>query len=168
MAHPHTGHEMKKPTSTRVNLNEQPGHYTRRVQQIAVALFMQEVADLNVTPVQYSSLQTICANPGIDQGTLARTIAFDTSTIGSVIDRLEARGLVVRSVSAADKRVRQVFPTAEGERLLSKTVPPMLKAQELLLAPLSAAERKVLMTLMRKLIDGHAAQGLGTPLPPSD
>ncbi len=159
---------MKKQPFHPVDLNEFPGHCARRVQQIAVALFMQEMGDNNVTPVQYSSLQTICTHPGIDQGTLCRMIAFDTSTIGSVIDRLETRGLVVRSVCATDKRVRQVFPTPEGKRLLARAMHPMLSAQELFLAPLSSGERKVFMSLMHKLIDGHAANGIGSPLSPSD
>jgi MarR family transcriptional regulator, lower aerobic nicotinate degradation pathway regulator len=159
---------MKSNPSLRVNLSELPGHYVRRIHQIVVALFVQELGEINVTPVQYSSLQTICKNPGIDQGTLARTIAFDTSTIGSVIDRLEARGLVVRTVSASDKRVRNVSATAEGERLLARVVPPMLRSQELFLEPLSLKDRKVFMGLMRTLIEAHAAKGIGAALPPSE
>ncbi|WP_066266384.1 MarR family winged helix-turn-helix transcriptional regulator [Hydrogenophaga palleronii] len=148
---------MKRNSHLEVDLNDLPGHYARRIHQIAVALFTQEMGDINVTPVQYSSLQAICKSPGIDQGTLARTIGFDTSTIGSVIDRLESRGLVRREVSPTDKRVRQVTATAEGEQLLAKVVPPMLRSQALFLEPLPPKDRKELMRLMHKLIEAHAA-----------
>ena len=67
-----------------------PGHLARRVQQLAVALFVQEVGEIGLTPVQYSALQTIANQPGIDQKTLAATIGYDTSTIAGVIDRLGA------------------------------------------------------------------------------
>ncbi len=151
-----------------VDLNDLPGHYARRIHQIVVALFMQETEGINVTPVQYSALQTICKVPGIDQGTLAKTIGFDTSTIGNVIDRLESRGFVSRKVSPSDKRVRQVTATAEGEKLLAKVVSPMLRSQELFLEPLTPADRKQFMRLMRLLIKAHAVEGRGCKIPSAD
>lgn len=143
-------------TGKNLNLQTQPGHYARRVHQIAVALFVQEVGDLNLTPVQYSALQTICHRPGIDQKTLATTIGYDTSTIGGVIDRLEARELVVRNVSPVDRRARMITPTDQGRQLLAAVIPRMLRAQELLLEPLSMADRKEYMRLMQALIEANA------------
>jgi hypothetical protein len=70
-----------------------PGHLARRLQQLAVALFTEEVAGLGLTPVQYSALHAICKQPGIDQKTLAQTISYDAATIGGVIDQA-ARTLV--------------------------------------------------------------------------
>lgn len=142
-----------------VELPQQPGHLARRVHQLAVALFSEEVGDLNLTPVQYSSLQTVCRQPGIDQKTLAKTIGYDTSTIGGVIDRLEARGLVERKVSANDRRARQVSPTASGLALLAEVVPRMLRAQVRLLAPLAPADRVLYMRLMQALVEAHADLG---------
>lgn len=139
-----------------LNLRTLPGHFARRVHQLAVALFNQEVGELGLTPVQYSSLQTVCSTPGIDQKTLATTIGYDTSTIGGVIDRLEARGLVVRNVSPHDRRVRLITPTDKGSQVLQAVVPRMLKSQERLLAPLSPSERKEFMRLMKVLIDANA------------
>jgi len=133
-----------------------PGHLARRVQQLAVALFVQEVGDLGLTPVQYSALQTIANQPGIDQKTLAATIGYDTSTIAGVIDRLEARGLVARQVSPADRRAKLLTPTEEGSQALSAVVPPMLRAQDRLLDPLTATERKEFMRMMRVVIEANA------------
>jgi DNA-binding MarR family transcriptional regulator len=132
-----------------------PGHMARRVQQLAVALFAQEMGDLNMTPVQFSSLQTICSQPGLDQKTLANTIGYDTSTIGGVIDRLEARGLVARNTSPSDRRVRLVTPTREGIQTLQRAVPRMLACQELLLEPLNKAERDEFMRLMTLVISAN-------------
>jgi DNA-binding MarR family transcriptional regulator len=133
-----------------------PGHLARRVQQLAVALFVQEVGDIGLTPVQYSALQTVCNQPGIDQKTLAATIGYDTSTIAGVIDRLEARGLLERQVSATDRRARQLVPTPEGSRTLAAVVPRMLRAQERLVKPLTATERKEFMRLMQVVVDANA------------
>jgi DNA-binding MarR family transcriptional regulator len=114
------------------------------------------VGDLNLTPVQYSSLQTICNQPGIDQKTLANAVGYDTSTIAGVIDRLEARGLLVRTVSPTDRRARLITPTPKGLDMLEAVVPRMLKSQERLLEPLTKAERKEFMRLMQVLADANA------------
>ena len=53
-----------------------PGHLARRLQQLAVALFNEEVAELSMTPVQYSALHAICKQPGIDQKTAHRSGGF--------------------------------------------------------------------------------------------
>ena len=139
-----------------LDLSLLPGHAARRMHQLAVALFAQEVGEAGLTPVQYSSLHTICNQPGIDQKTLATTIGYDTSTIASVIDRLEARGLVQRNVSPNDRRVRLVTPTDRGIETLSAVLPRMLKAQERLLQPLNAFEKKEFMRLIRIVLDANA------------
>ena len=132
--------------------NDMPGHLARRFQQIAVAVFLQEVEEHGLTPVQYSALQGIENIPGVDQRTLARSIGFDTSTIASVIDRLESRGLVLRNASPSDKRVRLLTLTDEGRTLLAGVIPAMLRAQERMLDPLPEADRAEFMRMLRTLV----------------
>jgi DNA-binding MarR family transcriptional regulator len=146
---------MKKAESARIELEDLPGHYIRRLQQIAVSIFLQETEPLGVTPVQYAALQTVANTPGIDQGTLARTIGFDTSTIGGVVDRLEARGLVKRNPSPEDRRVRRLTLTDEGLALLERTVPAVLRAQARMLDPLPKRERAEFMRMLRALVTAN-------------
>ena len=138
-----------------VDLATLPGHYIRRLQQIAVAIYLQETDAHGVTPVQYAALQTVAGTPGIDQRRLAGAIGFDTSTIAGVIDRLEARGLVQRSASPADRRVRQLTLTGAGRDLLAALVPDMLRAQQRMLAPLPKAERSEFMRMLRTLVTAN-------------
>ena len=140
----------------KVDTRQQPGHLARRLHQLAVALFVQEVGELKVTPVQYAALHAIASEPGLDQKTLAGRIGYDTSTLAGVIDRLEARGLVARSVSPTDRRVRLVEPTAAGLALLAAVVPGMLNTQKRLLAPLDKAERREFVRLLTVLLDVNA------------
>jgi DNA-binding MarR family transcriptional regulator len=120
---------------------------------------MQESADAGVTPVQFAVLQVLAAQPGLDQRTLARAVSFDTSTIGGVVDRLEARGLLTRSHSPGDRRVRLLHLTPEGEELLADLTPSMLRTQGRILEPLSATERKDFMRMMRLVIGHHDELG---------
>lgn len=133
-------------------LENYPGYHIRRLQQIAVAVFMEEVDAFGVTPVQYASLSAVLRHPGIDQRTLARSIGFDTSTIGSVIDRLEARGLMVRNASPADRRVRLLTLTEEGRQLLQQAEPAVLRAQRRMLDPLPDDKRAQFMEMISLLI----------------
>jgi DNA-binding MarR family transcriptional regulator len=129
----------------------------RRLHQIAVAIFLQETEAHGVTPVQYAALQTVDDTPDIDQRTLAGTIGLDTSTIASVLDRLELRGLLSRSASPDDKRVRRLTLTDAGRTLLGVLVPGMLCAQQRMLAPLPEAERAEFMRMLDVLVKANNA-----------
>jgi MarR family transcriptional regulator, lower aerobic nicotinate degradation pathway regulator len=88
------------------DIYSRPGHLVRRLQQIAVAIFMEETAEFDVTPVQYSALLAVRNHPGIDQTSLMKIIAFDRSTIGDVVKRLENKRLIRRATSDADRRTK--------------------------------------------------------------
>ena len=98
-------------------LYSKPGHLIRRAHQIAVALFMEECAGYDITPVQYATLVAIGATPGIAAIQLSAIVAFDPATLGKVIERLEAKKLVSRRMTAADKRAKSLFLTKEGQAL---------------------------------------------------
>lgn len=139
------------------SLDDLPGHHIRRLQQVAVGIFMDETADFNITPVQFALLFSATRQPGQDQRTLAGTIGFDTSTIGAVVDRLESRGLIRRNASPTDRRVRLLTVTDDGRALLERVMPAMLRAQERMLAPLEAAERDVFMAMLDRIVDANRA-----------
>ena len=141
---------------TEMALQALPGHLIRRLQQIAVGLFLEETAVHELTPVQFAALSAVDAAPGIDQRSLARRIGFDTSTIGGVIDRLERRGLMQRQTSPTDRRVRLLCVTESGEKLLRDVQPLMLRAQERILGPLTPSDREHFMRMLQQLVDGNA------------
>ncbi len=143
---------MKKTTAAPVDIDLQPGHAIRRLHQISVGIFLQSVGEGGVTPVQYAALQVVSNQPGIDQRTLARNIALDTSTTGGVVDRLEARGWLERRTSPEDRRARQLFLTRAGDLALAETIPAMLRAQEQILAPLTERQRVEFMRLLQVLV----------------
>jgi len=138
-----------------VDLDSLPGHHIRRLHQIAVAIFLQETEPHGITPVQFGALQAVANSPGVDQRTLSGRVGLDTSTVAGVVDRLEARGLLQRSASPQDKRVRLLAVTAEGTALLHAVEPAMRAAQARILAPLPRAERAEFMRMLRQLVDAN-------------
>ena len=140
-----------------IDLETMPGHFIRRLQQIAVAIFLEETEPHGITPVQYAVLQTVRNSPNVDQRTLAATIGFDTSTIAGVIDRLEGRALLLRNASVDDRRVRLLTLTQEGQKLLDTVIPGMLRAQVRMLAPLTEKQRKEFTKALRILVKANNA-----------
>ncbi len=137
------------------NFQNAPGYLIRRAQQLAVAIFMEETAGFDVTPVQFAILNALMDDPGEDQITLSSRVAFDQATFGSVIARLEAKGWVLRQADPLDKRRKLLWLTDEGEKTALQMKRAVGLAQQRILAPLEAAERHQLHELLSKLVAGH-------------
>jgi DNA-binding MarR family transcriptional regulator len=130
-----------------------PGYLFRRMQQIAVAIFVEECRPYELTPVQFAALVAIHTHPGIDATRLSAVIAFDRSTLGNVIERLEAKDHIERRPAREDKRVKLLYLTKSGATLLRDIMPSIDRAQARMLQPLKPADRKTLMALLTQLVD---------------
>ena len=130
-----------------------PGYLFRRMQQIAVSIFMEECKAFDLTPVQYAALIAIHTHPGIDATRLSAVIAFDRSTLGSVIERLQAKDFVERRPAPEDKRIKLLYMTKSGAAILRDIIPAVERAQARMLEPLKPADRKALMGLLVQLVD---------------
>jgi len=141
-----------------------PGHLIRRLHQASVALFAEECASLDLTPVQYATLYAIGESPKIDATRLSEQVFFDRSTLGAVLDRLEKKALVVRSASATDRRVKVLTLTAKGKQLVKRASPAVLRVQERLMEPLTAGEREQMQHLLARLAEVHRGRETGPKL----
>jgi DNA-binding MarR family transcriptional regulator len=133
------------------------GHQVRRCHQIAVALFVEELAEYDITPVQYAALVAIAEEDDLDATRLSRLVGFDKSTVGSVLDRLEAKRLIARESRAEDKRSKRLRVTSQGHELLRAIAPAVTRSQRRFIDVLSADEQRQLQALLGKLIALHAA-----------
>jgi MarR family transcriptional regulator, lower aerobic nicotinate degradation pathway regulator len=140
-------------TRDEIDIYSRPGHLIRRLQQIAVAIFMTETAEFGITPVQYSALLAVRNHRGIDQTSLAEIIAYDRSTIGDVVKRLENKRLIKRAVGDKDRRTKLLYITPAGRRLLSRMKKVVVVAQDKIVTPLDNEDRATFMRIMRKLVD---------------
>jgi DNA-binding MarR family transcriptional regulator len=143
----------KTPPITMDAVYAAPGYLFRRMQQIAVAIFVEECKAYDLTPVQYAALVAIHTHPGIDATRLSAVIAFDRSTLGNVIERLETKSLVERKPARDDRRVKLLYLTKPGTALLREIVPSVERAQARMLQPLKPADRKTLLALLTQLVD---------------
>jgi DNA-binding MarR family transcriptional regulator len=140
------------------------GHLIRRLNQISTHVFsvrMQE-AGIDLTSVQYAALETIRAEPGIDQATVAAKIAYDRATIGGVIDRLEQKNYVKRSVSKRDRRAREVTLSEKGKDILAAAAPVVIDLQNEILEGLTPNERETFLKLAGKAVEAVTNDSTGS------
>src|SRR5260370_19305678 len=101
------------------DLQKKHGHLIRRLQQIAVALFVMECEAFDLTPIQYASLTVIREVPDLDATRLSSLVALDRATLAKVIERLEAKAWIVRTSIPLDKRVKLLRITHKGPTILA-------------------------------------------------
>ena len=132
-----------------------PGHLLRRCHQIAVAVFLEECARFDLTPLQYAVLQTLADSGPQDQVTLGGATALDRSTVTVVVRKLEQRYLLERSQSERDGRAKIVSLTKAGAALLREVRSAVDTAQRRIVSPLTVAEAATLIQLLDKLARGN-------------
>src|SRR3954454_5107128 len=137
------------------DLYSMPGHLIRRAQQISSALFAEECGEFDLTSVQYAALVAIRENPDVDATRLSALIAFDRSTIGDVLERLEGKGWIERHPSPTDRRVKLLRLSPTGEDLLRRVEPAVRRVQERLLAPLAPSDQAKIVRLLAHLAEVH-------------
>ena len=138
---------------------DRPGFLVRRLHQIHVAMFLEECASANMTPVQYGLLSILADAPGLDQVALAAELGIDRTNVADVLERLEKRGLLTRAVNPGDRRMKLATLTNAGKGYVQKNRALMLRAQERLLDPLSPGDRKTFMALLRRLVEDNNTSG---------
>ncbi|HTW29572.1 MAG TPA: MarR family winged helix-turn-helix transcriptional regulator [Acetobacteraceae bacterium] len=132
---------------------ETPGHLLRRCHQIAVAIFLDECQEFDLTPLQYVTLSALAVQAPMDKATIGGAVALDRTTVSVVVRNLEARGLVTTRPSDRDRRSRLVRITAKGLHLVSSMQTDVANAQERTIAPLTPKERAELLRLLGKIAE---------------
>ncbi|MGH1370147.1 MAG: MarR family winged helix-turn-helix transcriptional regulator [Maritimibacter sp.] len=137
-----------------MNVYYMPGHLIRRLNQMSTQVFSHhvQVAGYDLTPVQFAAMDALRANPGLDQAGIAALIAYDRATIGGVIDRLEQKGLVTRSISKRDRRAREVALSDMGHKVYQHVLPTIVRVQGEILEGLTDDEQKQFLRLAEKAL----------------
>ena len=129
-------------------------HDVSRLRQI---LFDQEMRPKGVTRAQWWLLAQLSRNGqgGMAQAELARLLGQGKVATGSMLDRLEAAGLVERRPDPLDRRINRIFVTAKGQGILGDMVEVGRRLNGLVLAGLApeqlAVADQVLTAIKRNL-----------------
>lgn len=123
-----------------------------RLHQISVAIFLEEMGVLELTPVQYGILMVGSSSAGITQSDLATEIGIDRVTTGEVLQRLSKIGYLIRERSASDRRSIELCITRKGASMLRRASANAKSVQDRLLAPLALDDQKAFLEMMRRIV----------------
>ncbi|MCU1422588.1 MAG: transcriptional regulator [Microbacteriaceae bacterium] len=90
-------------------------------------------------------------NPGSIQRDIAQMTRTSAASVSSLLQGLEARGLIERRTEAGNERSKRVYATPAGVQLIAGFEDAMLAAGETILAPLDEKERETLHALLLKI-----------------
>lgn len=149
-------------------LLSRPGFLVRRLHQIHTALFQIETASFGITPVQYSVMTTLSDGQARDQKAVAFEVGLERSSVADVILRLESRGIVQRSPSKADRRMKIVKLTPKGKRLVKKMQLAVDRAHARTIEALPEPDRQAFLQSLARLVQANNAQATVPFLMPPD
>jgi DNA-binding MarR family transcriptional regulator len=115
-----------------------------------------EASGLN--PQHYGVLLLLEEKPPETQAAIADSLGYDRSHLVGLLDELEEQGLVERKRDTADRRRHLVSLTPAGKETLGQLRSIMRRLEKDFLAPLDAAERQALHTLLLRLASHHDAR----------
>lgn len=126
-----------------------PGFLLARVDQICTAIFGTLSGTTTLSQVELLLLLDRLG-PMI-QITLARAAGVDKSTTAYIVDNLQARGWVERTVPENDRRSQLVSLTEEGRRVLPLVKRDFAALQQQLKAPFALHESALLISRLHRL-----------------
>jgi DNA-binding MarR family transcriptional regulator len=127
------------------------GYQLAQASIVTDSLYRVHVGEpFGLRPVEYTVLTLIAENPGGSLAQLARALAVTAPNITTMVDRLEARGLIARTQSDRDRRAQVLHTTAKGAALVRKTTQLILDAEQSALG-LTPGEQAMLVELLHKV-----------------
>jgi MarR family transcriptional regulator, transcriptional regulator for hemolysin len=152
--------EMATSPSANVEVAEFAGQLFFRLWRASHTRIAAALESVGLTPALFGLLNVLGAREGAMQQELGAAMGVDPSTMVSLIDELEATGLAKRGPHPTDRRARTVALTPKGRRVLERTRRMAAQVEDEVLHGLTAAERRELLTLLRRAVDSAPPQSL--------
>jgi DNA-binding MarR family transcriptional regulator len=113
-------------------------------------------SEFDLTPAQGRLLQYLDPEHPTPMAELACKHSCDASNITGLVDRLEARGLIERTSSAQDRRLKMIAVTPAGAELRQRLLDRLAEPPAFISA-LTESEQRKLRDLLRKATAGGVA-----------
>ena len=127
------------------------GYHLRRAGSALRSDYARTVGGAGLRQVLFGILSVISANPGINQGSVARVLGIQRPNMVALVAQLIDEGLVTRAVDASDRRAFVLTMTPAGNRALAATLERIHRHEERLLAGLSREQRALLIDMLGRV-----------------
>ena len=122
--------------------------------QMARCAMDARVSCYDVTPVQTHVLMYLHQHGGrVPQRELTEFMRAKPSTVNGILDRMEEKGLVRRTVSDTDARQRLITLTDKGRERQTRFLESFLASEEAMVRGFSAEERETLLRLLDRIVE---------------
>lgn len=125
-----------------------------RLSRIVQRLLEQTLEPYDLTLPEYTVLAVLRRRAGLSNAQLARRAYIRPQSMHEVLSRLEARGIVRRTESPVNRRIRTAVLTGSGARLIEAAENDAARIDEKLLSGLTEFERTIFVKALRKCIVG--------------
>jgi DNA-binding MarR family transcriptional regulator len=113
--------------------------------------FGHVVARFGIEPRHFAVLRAVQTAPDQSQQGIGDGLGIPASTMVTIVDQLEEKGLVERRHQSADRRTRALHVTSAGDALLLEAVDAAKAQESRICAELIAEERETLLQLLGKV-----------------
>ena len=127
------------------------GYSARRAALVVIENFIGRMEPFGLRPVEFSVLALVHRNPGITSRQLCATLDILPPNLVGMIKHSEKRGLLHKREHPSDRRAQGLYLTEAGIELLGQAEQAATQIEVDATASLSAAERKTLLRLLRKV-----------------
>jgi MarR family transcriptional regulator, lower aerobic nicotinate degradation pathway regulator len=148
--------------SSEVDVAEFAGQLFFRLWRASHARTAEVLETIGLTPPLFALLNVLGARKGAIQQEIGSAMGIDPSTMVSLIDQLESAGLAQRRPHPKDRRAREVVITPKGRRVLKQARQLAVQVEDDVLRGLNGAERRQLLTLLRRALSSAPPQSLWT------
>ena len=143
------------PTRAASDLTAHLGFWLRTVSNHVSHAFAAKLAGEGVTVAEWVTMRVLYGQAPMPPSRLAGKMGMTRGAITKLADRLIAKSLVTRKASRDDGRAQTLALTAKGADLVPVLARLADRNEEEFFAPLSAAERRTLQSLLEQLVDRH-------------
>ncbi len=132
-------------------LDDAAGFLLRVALRTHTSIFTAKMIE-GLTAPQFSTLAKLREVGPCSQNHLGRLIHYDSATITGVITRLKSRGFIRSYEDPLDPRRREIDLTEKGRRVADAAVEMIAEISSETFAPLTHAEYRTLVELLKKVI----------------
>lgn len=136
---------------TRVNRSRLKQKLGFRLRLAERATYRDFLAEVGITPVQYSLLALVADNEGLSQGVLGLALNLDRATTMAIMNKLEHAGWIERRRSSQDRRRYAMFLTPKGDKQIKELEVLVCSSDDGFKQRLSDAELEQLVMLLEKI-----------------
>jgi DNA-binding MarR family transcriptional regulator len=138
-----------------VPLTERTAFLANKVGQLLLGRVEAGMQELGLSSRSYFVLTAVDPETPRSQQDISQMLTIDPTTMGSIVDDLEARGLVVRTRNARDRRRYDLTLSDAGVATLAAAHDSLAATERDFFSPLSGKQRAELHGLLQRLVAGR-------------